>query len=202
MNCGDIKHLKGRKYERAKKIGIFRLLKLYMLFKSCTMGRKFRLGLHRKYAAEYSNGGAVSLVVSLPRQGLVIHASSGLSVVSQTACPSTSRTTDCNSSELLNAIVSYHLFAFTCSTLLTSQHLGACLLKITLSLPWVIASINPLTLCSMIINGAGWEEKSTVLTSWAWLFTCGCASAVCHKPQHGWNSSNQHKRRTCRRPRH
>ena len=31
------------------------------------MGRKFRLGLHRKYAAECSKGGAFSLVVSLPQ---------------------------------------------------------------------------------------------------------------------------------------
>ena len=124
-----------------------------MLFQSCAMGRKFRLGLHHKYAAECSKGGAVSIVMSLPRQGqVVIHASSGLSVVSPTACPSTSMTTDCNSSGLLNAIVSYPLSAFTCSTLLTSQHLGARLLKITLPSPWVIASINPLTLCYMMIQ--------------------------------------------------
>ena len=126
------------------------------------MGRNFRLGLHPKYAAECSKGGAVSLVVSLPRQGLVIHASSGLSVVSPTACPSTSRTTDCNSSGLLNAIVSYPLSAFTCSTLLTSQHLGARLLKITLPSPWVIASINPLTLCYMMIQDG--HEPRVVVT--------------------------------------
>ena len=120
------------------------------------MGRKFRLGRRRK-CAECSKGGALSLVVSLPRQALVIHVSSGLSVVSlikdnaPTACPSTSRNSDCNSSELLNAIVSFPLSAFTCSTLVTSELLGARLLKIALPSPWVIASINPLTLCSMTI---------------------------------------------------
>ena len=40
--------------------------------------------------------------------------------------------TDCNSSELLNAIFSFPLSAFTCGTLFTSQGLGARLLKITL----------------------------------------------------------------------
>ena len=108
-------------------------------------------------------------MVSSPWQALVIHVSSGLSVVSPikdnvpTACPSTSRTSDCNSSELLNAIVSFPLSAFTYGTLLTLELLGAHLLKITLPSPWVIASINPLTL----------------------LLTRGFASEVSHKPQHG-----------------
>ena len=107
------------------------------------MGRKFCLGRCRK-CAECSKGGALSLVVSLPRQALVIHVSSGLSVVSPikgnapTACPSTSRTSrtsDYNSSELLNALVSFPLSAFTCSTFLTSDFLGARLLKIALPSP-------------------------------------------------------------------
>ena len=88
-------------------------------------------------------------MVSLPWQALVIHVSSGLSVVSpikdnaSTACPSTSRTSDCNSSEFLNAIVSFPLSAFTYGTLLTLELLGAHLLKITIPSPWVIASIKP-----------------------------------------------------------
>ena len=45
------------------------------------MGRKFRLGRRRK-CAKCSKGDALSLVVSLLRQALVIHVSSGLSVVS------------------------------------------------------------------------------------------------------------------------
>ena len=85
------------------------------------MGRKFRLGRRCK-CAECIKGGALSLVVSLPRQALVIHVSSRLSVVSPindnapTACPSTSRANDCNSSELLNVIVSFPLSAFTRGT--------------------------------------------------------------------------------------
>ena len=123
------------------------------------MGRKFPLDRSRKYM-ECSKGGDVSLVVSLPRQVLEINVSSKLSVVSPIACPSTSRTTDCNTSELLNAIVSFPLSAFTCGTLLTFERLGACLLKITLPSPWVIASINPLTLCSMPIKD-GHEHTRT-----------------------------------------
>ena len=154
------------------------------------MGKKF---CHRKYAECSKSGGPVDLVVSVPRQGLVIHASSGLSVVSSTVCPSTSRTTDChNSSEFLNTIVSFPLSAFKCGKLLTSQHLGARLLKITMPSPWVIGSIN------LVLDG----KKSAALTFWAWLLTCGSAYEVSHKPQHGWNGTNQHKRRTYRRPRH
>ena len=125
------------------------------------MGRKFCLDRSRKYA-ECSKRGDVSLVMSLPRQTLEIQVSSGLSVVSRIACPSTSRTTDCNSSELLKAIVSFPLSAFTCGTLLTSERLGARLLKITLPSPWVIASINPLTLCSMTIQD-GHEPRAEVI---------------------------------------
>ena len=117
---------------------------LYTLFQRCAMGRKFRLGRRCK-CAECSKGGALSLVVSLPRQALVIHVSSGLSVVSPikdnapTACPSTSRTNDFNSSEFLKAIYSFPSpSAFTCGTLLKSERLGARLLKITLPSPWVI----------------------------------------------------------------
>ena len=33
------------------------------------------------------------------------------------------------------------------------------------------------------IIGAGWEEE--YCSSWAWLLTCGFASEVSHKPQHG-----------------
>ena len=82
--------------------------------------------------------------------------SSGLSVVSHAA-----RTIDCNSSELLNAIVSFPISAFICGTLLTSERLGVRLLKITLPSSWVIASINPLTLCSMTIQD-GHEPRAEV----------------------------------------
>ena len=45
--------------------------------------------------------------------------------------------------------------------LLTSELLGARLLKIALPSPWVIASINPLTLCSMTIQD-GHEPRAEV----------------------------------------
>ena len=76
------------------------------------MGRTFRLDRSRNYAG-CSKRGDESLVVSLPWQALEIHVFSVHSVVSPIACPYTSRTTDCNSLELLNAIVSFPLSVFT-----------------------------------------------------------------------------------------
>ena len=106
------------------------------------MGRKFRLGRRRK-CTECSKGGALSLVVSLPRQALVNSCVFRASVVSRLPVPALPcRTSDCNSSELLNAIVSFPLSDFTCSTLLTSELLGACLLKIALPSPWVITHLH------------------------------------------------------------
>ena len=145
-----------------------RILATDKLYLRCTFsikvaqwGKKFHLARHRKYT-EWSKAGALSLVVSLPRQTLAIEVSPGLSVVSPTTCHSTSRNTACNSSQLLNAIVTFPLSAFTCGTLLTFEHLGARLLKITLPSPWVIASINPLTLCYMMIQDG--HEPRVVVT--------------------------------------
>ena len=50
------------------------------------MEKTFRLARHRKYA-EWSKAGALSMVVSLPRQTMVIEVSPGLSVPPVTALP-------------------------------------------------------------------------------------------------------------------
>ena len=92
---------------------------------------------------------AQSLVASLPQKRLVVHLPGGQDFhyslthhfpIYYLQLP-----------RIANSIV-FIPSAFTCGTLFASDHLGDSLVMITLPLSWVIASMDPLTLCSMTIQ--------------------------------------------------